>query len=315
MTLQQLRAFAAIVEFGSFRRAAREIGVSQAGLTGSLKALEAGLGVSLLMRSARGAKLTSEGERLLPRAQLISHEAQRAHDDMRQAAGQMGGTLHVGMGPTPTAVLLPLVVPDFHAAFPAVRLRLVSGFHEQLQPALLRGQIELAVTALPVAGVGPGLTTRHLFHSKLVVIARQGHPFAAATSLRELRGCEWVLLGSPGGPGSSILRVYAEQDLPPPSVAATCESFTQLSALIGATDWLALVPSVLVDRGLLGIRVVTLALRERTSGSDNSVVYRADTPLTPAASAFAAMCESGARVVAKLSDPAARQPRARYATR
>ncbi len=315
MTLQQLRAFVAIVEFGSFRRAARELDVSQAGLTGSLQSLEAGLGVSLLVRSARGVKLTPQGERLLPRAQLISHETRRAAEDVRQAAGQAGGTLHVGMGPTPTAALLPLVVPDFHAAFPAVRLRLLSGFHEQLQPALQRGQIELAVTALPDAGVGQELITRHLFYSELVVVARQGHPLAGATSLRELGSCEWVLLGSPGGPGSSILRFYAEQKLPPPSVAATCESFTQLSALIGATDWLALVPSVLVNRGLLGLQVVTLSLKEWTSGSDNSVVYRADTPLTATASAFAAMCESGARIVTQLSRGTTRPHRPRRQVR
>src|SRR5258706_989026 len=293
MTLQQLRAFVAIVEFGSFRRAARELNVSQAGLTGSLKALEADLGASVLSRSAQGVKLTAEGERLLPRAQLITSEAHRARDDLR---GEPGGTLHVGMGPTPTAVLLPLVVPDFHATFPLVRLKLVSGFHEQLQPALQRGHIELAITELPDSGVGTGLTTRHLFRSKLVVVGRKGHPAAAASSLRDLQRCEWVLLGSPGGPGSSILRVYAENRLPPPAVAATCESFTQLAALIGATDWLALVPSLLVDQGLLGIQVETIHVREPTRGSDNYVVYRSDTPLTSAAAAFAAMCESGARI-------------------
>jgi len=299
MTLQQLRAFVAIVEFGSFRRAARELDVSQAGLTGSLKALEADLGASLLSRSAQGVKLTAEGERLLPRAQLMISEADRARDDLQQARGEPGGTLHVGMGPTPTAILLPLVVPDFHAAFPLVRLRLVSGFHEQLQPALQRGHIELAITALPDSGVGTGLTTRHLFRSKLVVVGRKGHPAAAAPSLRDLQHCEWVLLGSPGGPGSSILRVCAENKLPPPAVAATCESFTQLAALIGATDWLALVPSLLVDQGLLGIQVATIPVREATRGSDNCVIYRSDTPLTQAAAAFAAMCESGARIVTK----------------
>jgi len=303
MTLQQLRAFVAIVEFGSFRRAARELAVSQAGLTGSLKALESASGVALLVRSSQGVRLTPEGARLLPRAQLVCAQIQRAEDEMRQARGGPAGTLHVGMGPTPTAVLLPLVAPDFHAAFPEVRLKLISGFHEQLQPALQRGQIELAVTALPDEGVGPGFTTRHLFRSRLAVIARKGHPAAAATSLRDLAPCEWILIGSPGGPGSSILRVFAEQGLPPPGIAATCESFTQLAALLAATDWLALVPEVLVDRGLLGIQLASIHVREPTAGSDNGVIYRADTPLTPAAAAFAAMCESCARIVFKAPKP------------
>lgn len=305
MTLQQLRAFVNIVKCGSFRQAARESGLSQAGLTGSLKALETSLGTALLQRSARGTSLTHAGERLLPRAQLIVHEAQRAFDDLA-AAASIGGTLHVGLGPTPTAALLPLVVPDFHASHPGVRLKLSSGFPEQLQPALQNGQIELAITALPETPLAPGLTTRHLFWSKLVVVVRKGHPLTKATSLRDLEGYEWVLLGSPGGPGSSILRVYADHHLNSPPIAATCESITQLAALITATDWLALLPSILVERGLLGVPIDVISVREKTSGSDNSLIYRADTPLSRPAAAFAAMCESCARVLVKLSAGATR---------
>src|SRR5258708_8388525 len=176
MTLQQLRAFLAIVEFGSFRRAARELGLSQAGLSNSLQALEAGLGVPLLRRSAQGVALTAEGKRLLARAQLIDREARRMVDEAQNARGTAGGTLHVGFGPTPTALLLPLVVPDFHARFPTVRLKLTSGFYEHLRPALQQGLIELAVTAVPDEGTGPGLVSKVLFKSNLVVVAGQAIP-------------------------------------------------------------------------------------------------------------------------------------------
>lgn len=304
MTLQQLRAFLAIVEFGSFRRAARELGLSQAGLTNSLQALEAGLGVSLLQRSAQGVALTADGKRLLARAQLIDREARRAVDEAQHASGAAGGTLHVGLGPTPTAVLLHLVVPDFHARFPTVKLKLVSGFYEQLRPALLQGLIELAVTALPDEGPGPGLKSKALFKSDLVVVCRPSHPRAAARSLRELADCEWILLGSPGGPGGTITRFHADQGLPAPRVAATCESFTQLAALLGGTDWLALLPAVMVERGLLGTQVVQIRLKERAHRFNNCVVHRTEPPLTPAAAAFAAMCESCARIVARVAPPA-----------
>ena len=58
MTLQQLRDFLAVIEHGSFRAAARFQGVSQAGLTNSLKALEAHVGTALLTRSGRGVQVT-----------------------------------------------------------------------------------------------------------------------------------------------------------------------------------------------------------------------------------------------------------------
>ncbi|MGU7785087.1 LysR substrate-binding domain-containing protein [Burkholderia sp. PU8-34] len=297
MTLQQLRAFIAIVESGSLRRASRELGVSQAGLTSSLQALEATLGVVLLQRSSHGVVMTADGKRFLARAHLIDREARRAVEEAQQGRNGYDVTLHVGFGPTPTAVLLPLVVPDFHTRFPGVKLKLMSGFHEQMLPALQQGLIEVVVTALPDELTAPGLKTKSLFKSELVVVGRSGHPKANARALTDLVDCEWILLGSPGGPGGTVTRFYAEQGLPVPRIAATCESFTQVAALIAGTDWLALLPAVMVKRGLLGSQVVALHLQEASPKFDNCLVYRADPPLTPAASAFAAMCESCARII------------------
>jgi len=297
MTLQQLRAFLAIVEHGSFRRAARALAISQAGLTGAVQSLEATLGVQLLHRSAQGVRLTEAGARLLPRARLIHSESGRAIDEATQAQAQHAPLLRVGLGPTPTAALLRQVVPDFHARHPTVRLKLVEGFFAQLQPALQQGQIELAITAVPTEGVGPGLKSRKLFRSDLTVVARRAHPLAGARALRQLAGQEWVLLGSPGGPGGTVLRFHEEQALAPPRIAATCESFTQLAALIGGSDWLAIVPSALVHNGFMGSEVAAIRLAEPTPRYDNCVVHRADTPMTPAAAAFAAMFASCARVL------------------
>jgi len=300
MTLQQLRTFLAIVDYGSFRRAARELGLSQAGLTNSLQALESSLGVSLLSRSAQGVSLTEGGKTLLDRARLIDREAARATEEVRHLRDGSGGALHVGFGPTPTTALLPLVVPDFHARFPLVRLNLVSGFYDQLLPALQQGRIELAVTALPDDSPGPGLKAKALFKSDLAVIGRSDHPHSASRSLRSLGDCEWILLGRPGGPGGTITRFHQEQGLPPPRIAATCESFNQLGALLGGTDWLALVPAILADRGLLGARICRIPIKERAPRFDNCIVYRSDPPLTAAAAEFSAMCESCARIVSRM---------------
>ncbi|WP_028602399.1 LysR family transcriptional regulator [Ottowia thiooxydans] len=297
MTLQQLKAFVEVLDHGSFRRASAQLGVSQAGLTGSLQALESGLGVQLIERSTRGLRLTPHGEKLLPRARMILREAAIAESELRVSSDNIDGPLYVGLGPTPTAVFLPLVAPHFHRALPSVRLHLRIGFHQQLQPALQRSEIEIAITAVPDQGVAPGLIMRHLFDSQLQVVCRNEHPLAEATSLKELTSAEWILLGPPGGPGSSIMRVYDENELAAPAVAATCESFTQLAALVGSTDWLALAPSRLVEKGLLGSNIRAMDIQERFHGSSNALIYRADLPLSRPASAFAAMCESMSRVL------------------
>jgi DNA-binding transcriptional LysR family regulator len=309
MTLQQLKAFLAVVECGGFRAASRHLNISQAGLTTSLKALEAALGVHLLRRSVQGVVLTAEGERLLPRAKLITREAHKAEEDAQHALNAQAGSLAIGFGPTPTAVLLHLVVPEFHRRFPEVQLRLFSGFYEQLLPELQQARIQLAITAVPDHGVAAGFEVRRLFRSALVVIARRDHPLAQARTLKALQGQEWVLLGPPGGPGGTVLRYHAEQGFPMPRVAATCESFLHLTPLLRGTDWLAMVPSVMMENHLLGDDVVALSIDQAPPTFDNCLIYRTDNLLTGVADTFAGMCQSFSRVLARgTSDTVIGQP-------
>jgi len=299
MTLQQLRTLLAIVEFGSFRRAARELDVSQAGLTTSIQALEQALNLRLFVRTTHGITLTSEGRQIYERAQLIDREARQILIDAEQLRGSGVTSLSIGLGPTPTATLLNLVVPDFHQRFPEVRLNLTSGVFEHLESALQQGRIELAITATPESGVASNLTSVELFSSDLTVVAREGHPLAGADSLAALLKTEWVLLGSPGGPGGSVARYYREHGFPTPLVAATCESLTQMVALVRGTDWMGMIPAVMIEKDLMGKGLVTLKLREAVPRYFNSVVYRREPQLSSAAQAFVAMSRSCARVLSR----------------
>lgn len=299
MTLQQLRTFLAIVEFGSFRRAARELEVSQAGLTSSIQALENTLKLRLIERSTSGISLTAEGRQIYERAQLIDRESRQIAIDAEQLRGAGVSRLSLGLGPTPTATLLQLVVPDFHKRFPDVRLNLISGVFEHLESALQQGRIELAITAIPAKGLASNLASVELFSSTLTVIAREGHPLAGAESLGELRRTEWVLLASPGGPGGTVIRYFTDHGFAAPPVAATCESITQMAALVRSTDWMGMIPTVMVEQGLMGEGLVTLKLREAMPQYVNSVLYRREPQLSSAAQAFVAMSRTCARVLSR----------------
>ena len=60
--LKHIRALAAIKEHGSFRQAAESLNISAPGLTKIIQALEHGLGVELVDRTARPVSLTKYGQ-------------------------------------------------------------------------------------------------------------------------------------------------------------------------------------------------------------------------------------------------------------
>ncbi len=63
-SLNSLRAFAAVAETGSYSRAGTALNVSHAAVSQQVKALEARLGVTLVVREGRGIALTAEGTAL-----------------------------------------------------------------------------------------------------------------------------------------------------------------------------------------------------------------------------------------------------------
>src|SRR2546430_8844014 len=81
MELHQLRYFCAVVETGSFSRAAEQSHVSQPSLSQQILKLEDELGARLFDRLGRSVRLTELGKTFLPRARAVLRELEAAKGD------------------------------------------------------------------------------------------------------------------------------------------------------------------------------------------------------------------------------------------
>ena len=99
MELKNLRTFQAVVDQGSYQRAAERLGYTQSTITVQIQQLEEELGVPLFERVGRRMVLTEAGERALPQARELLEAADRLLE-----CGRMGrvpaGTLRVDMAET-----------------------------------------------------------------------------------------------------------------------------------------------------------------------------------------------------------------------
>lgn len=301
MTLQQLRDFLAIIEHGSLRGAARSRAVSQAGLTRSLQKLEAELGLSLLVRSTQGVSLTAYGEHLLGYAQQILASCERVTEDLRQMQGLEGGTLRLGISPSPSIELLPVVLPEFRRLYPGVMIELVHGLGQQLLTALREQRIELAVTPLSQRADADDLASTPLYPTDPCLICRSGHPLAQATEVEQLKEAQWVLTApptDPEAPGGTIIGVFERLGLGAPRVAIVSNSFFDTLHLVRHSDLLthqsgAAFASPAFSAGLSRIPIDLAAL---DAGHTVSLLHRRHPGLSPAAATFARMLISYARL-------------------
>ena len=70
MQIKTLRYFVELAKAGSFYAAAKNLLISQQGLSKAISSLEDELGLTLVNRSSRGVRLTREGEVLLATERL-----------------------------------------------------------------------------------------------------------------------------------------------------------------------------------------------------------------------------------------------------
>src|ERR1700694_4501322 len=107
MELHQLRYFCAIVETGSFSRAAQRTNVSQPSLSQQILKLEDELGTRLFDRLGRSVRLTEVGQVFLPRARAVLQELEAALSDVVERKASVSGSICIGVIPTIAPYFLP----------------------------------------------------------------------------------------------------------------------------------------------------------------------------------------------------------------
>lgn len=176
-TSEELVIFVAVVESGSFSRAAVQLGQANSATSRSVKKLEMKLGVSLLNRTTRQLSLTEEGERYFRRVQSILQEMAAAETEIIETRSTPRGLLRIDAA-TPVVLhfLLPLVKP-FRERYPEVSLSLVSS---ETFINLIERKVDVAIRAGTLTD--SSLRARPLFTSyrKMIAspsyLARYGNP-------------------------------------------------------------------------------------------------------------------------------------------
>jgi len=125
-TLAELRAFMAVAEHRSFRRAADLLGITRSSLSHIMRGLEDRLGARLLHRTTRSVSLTETGERLLKRLDPLINGLDAALEDVAGEEGKLTGELRINGSEGAIRILLRNIVPAFLARYPDIELDLVA---------------------------------------------------------------------------------------------------------------------------------------------------------------------------------------------
>lgn len=176
MTLVQLRHLISLAESGSFTRSAQALFLTQPALSRSIRALEEELGQPLFDRIGRRSVLTPFGLEAVQRARQLIFEA----DDLANSGRLMGqgrsGTVRIGLGAGPGAMLMTPLLRSMARSHPSVHVEVARGHTDVLVAALRERELDALVVDARALSPAPDLQVSNLVEMRGAFMVRPDHP-------------------------------------------------------------------------------------------------------------------------------------------
>ena len=212
-----------VVDCGSLKGAADELGYTQSAVSQAVKALERELGTTLIERGKQGVSLTRDGKQYLPfLRQIVTAEAE-LEGKRQELLGFSSTDIRIATFTNVSRTVLPRVIRDFGALHPGVRFTLKQGDYTRNAQWVHDGVVDFCFTA---RGFTAGLEKRVVYHDELVALLPAAHPLTAKekVTLADLASEPFVLLDE--GEQSLVLDAFAAHGLSPHVTSEVTDDYT-----------------------------------------------------------------------------------------
>lgn len=145
MNFVQMRAFNAVVRYGSIAAAAQHLGVSKPAVTQQIRALEETLGVRLFHRKGNALEISASGRRFVEPAQVMARVLEEIEDLAARTAGNDEGELRIGA--CAPFVLVPIIAA-YAQRYPGMRTRTELGNSQTLAAKVQDHELDVAIATL-----------------------------------------------------------------------------------------------------------------------------------------------------------------------
>ena len=190
MNIDDLQAFIAVADTGSFSLAADKLFITQPAVSKRIAALEASLNHKLFDRIGRHVALTPAGTELLPRALNIIQQLKDTKRTLQELSGEIVGVLRIATSHHIGLHHLPPILQQFSDQHPEVNLEVEFVDSEKAYQRVTDGECELGIVTLAPSSAAP-LSVEIIWPDPLSFVVSIRHPLAGLSqnqqiSLRDL---------------------------------------------------------------------------------------------------------------------------------
>ncbi len=181
MTLTQLKYIVALDTYRHFATAAEKSFVSQPTLSMQVQKLEEELGIDVFDRTKKPITPTDLGKKVIAQARITLRENARIKDIVNEANSKLVGELHLGIIPTLSPYLLPLMAPIFTERYPQIQLSINEMTTSIIIENILTDKLDAGIIA--TIEQEPSLTFEPLFTEHFVAFIAPDHRLAQNDSI------------------------------------------------------------------------------------------------------------------------------------
>jgi len=242
LDLKRLEHFLAVLNCKSFGKAAKQLNITQSGLTKSIQALEEYIGATLFIRHSRGVKPTSFGDTLSRHAALIISQSNSAKNEIEALKDGRSGTIKIGIAPSwLMGRKMSHLISKFIKNRPNLNIRIYSQVSSRrLFDRLLKGEFNFVIGSEQFGGQYPDCEFRKLTEDVHGIIVRSKHPILKKKkiSVADFKEFGWVMREKETFYRKYFESIYVEANEPIPQPIVETNSIPLIISTIASTNYL-----------------------------------------------------------------------------
>lgn len=173
MTILSYQVFQAVVEQGSFRKAAEVMNLTPSAVSHAISAMEQELGFTLFTRSKSGISLTNYGETLQPYINAVLSSEESLNQAVFNLNGLQQGIVKVGCFSSVCTNWMPDIIQSFKEEYPGISLEIYQGTYADVSEWIKNGTVDMGFLSVSSA---KDLPIVPLYRDPLLCVVPKGFP-------------------------------------------------------------------------------------------------------------------------------------------
>ena len=247
MDIRTLRYFVEVVRQQSFTRAAQTLFVTQPTISKMLRNLEDELNCTLLIRDGRRLLLTDTGRVVYERGLAILTEFRQLESELSDINHLNKGILRLGIPPM-VGMTMAGPISLYRQRYPSVELKISEFGGLTVQQAVLNGELDLAITALPVDEES-SLVTLPLFSHPLCVLTPRSGAWLSRRHVEpeQLANEPLLIYNEDFSLSRQLMQLFSAHEIKP-RIAVRSGQWDFLAAMVQAGVGVAILPEPVCEK-------------------------------------------------------------------